>query len=97
MQDSETANGENHADTLWRVASGPGADLSCLRQVPAPGPRKGDGANGHFSSVELSSIFCGCSANRLQKSEQNWENATLTIKIEARGSLRPPNEMDRVP
>ena len=53
----------NHPDTLWRVASGPGADLSCLRQVPAPGPRKGDGANGHFSSVELSSIFCGCSAN----------------------------------
>ena len=40
MQDSETANGENHADTLWRVASGPGADLSCLRQIPAPGPRK---------------------------------------------------------
>ena len=27
-------------DTLWRVASGPGADLSCLRQIPAPGPRK---------------------------------------------------------
>ena len=35
-----TSEGTPSPETLWRAASGPGADLSCLRQIPAPGPWK---------------------------------------------------------
>ena len=67
MQDSETANGENGADTLWRVASGPGADLSCLRQIPAPGPRKVMVRAVTCFSTGVFSVVCGFSSKLVVK------------------------------
>ena len=52
------------ADTLSRpLRRGPGADLSCLRQIPALGPWTVGVQVEIFPSLEVPSAFCGCSAD----------------------------------